>query len=247
MADALTGKVAIITGAARGIGRQLAEDLAAAGAKVALNYSSSQAQAEEAVAAIRASGGEALAIQADISRLSEIERLFLETLSTYGQVDILVNNAGIMFAKPIEQMTEADFDRQFSINVKGTYFACQQAAMHMNAGGRIINLSTSVVGAMFPGYSIYAGTKGAVEQFTRQLAKELGPKGITINAVAPGPIATELFLAEKTEEQINMQVRSNSFNRLGQPNDISPVVLFLASESSRWITGQTIRVNGGYV
>jgi 3-oxoacyl-[acyl-carrier protein] reductase len=246
MADSLTEKVVIVTGASRGIGRKLAEDFARIGTKVVLNYSSSKAHADEAVTAIRNSGGDAIAIQADISRVAEVERLFTETIAMYGQIDVLVNNAGIMFAKPILQMTEEDFDRHFAVNVKGTYFACQQAALHMNPNGRIINLSTSVVGAMFPGYSVYAGTKGAVEQFTRQLAKEFGPKGITINAVAPGPIATELFLNGKTEEQINMQIRSNSFGRLGEPDDVSSVVLFLASEESRWVTGQTIRVNGGY-
>ncbi|SFK72351.1 3-oxoacyl-[acyl-carrier protein] reductase [Paenibacillus sp. 1_12] len=243
----LAGKVVLITGASRGIGRKIAEDFADRGAKVIVNYASNKGTAEEVIAAIKQNGGEALAIQADISQVAEVELLFGSAIELYGQVDILVNNAGIMITKPIEQVTEAEFDKQFAINVKGTFFACQQAAIHMKHGGRIINFSTSVAGAMFPAYSVYAGTKGAVEQFTRQLAKEFGRKGITINAVAPGPINTELFTVGKTEEQINTIVRMNSFGRLGEPEDISDVVLFLASEKTRWMTGQTIRVNGGFV
>ncbi|GIO99011.1 3-ketoacyl-ACP reductase [Paenibacillus lautus] len=247
MTKSLSGKVAIVTGASRGIGREMAERLAENGAKVVVNYASSPAKAEEVVNAIKQGGGEARAIQADISQVAAIERLFSETIEAYGGIDILVNNAGIMTTKPIAAMTEEDFDQHFAINVKGTYFAIQQAFHHMNSGGRIINFSTSVAGQMFPAYSVYAGTKGAVEQFTRQLAKEFGPKGITINAVAPGPINTELFTVGKSEEQIAGIVSMNSFGRLGEPDDIAGVVLFLASEESKWITGQTLRVNGGFV
>lgn len=247
MTKGLSGKVAIVTGASRGIGREIAERLAENGAKVVVNYASSPAKAEEVVGLIKQGGGEARAIQADISQVAEVERLFRETIEAYGGIDILVNNAGIMTTKPIAAMTEEDFDQQFAINVKGTYFAIQQAFHHMNSGGRIINFSTSVAGQMFPTYSVYAGTKGAVEQFTRQLAKEFGPKGITINAVAPGPVNTELFTVGKSEEQIAGIVNMNAFGRLGEPDDIAGVVLFLASEESKWITGQTLRVNGGFV
>lgn len=247
MTKSLSGKVAIVTGASRGIGREIAERLAENGAKVVVNYVSSPAKAEEVVSAIKQSGGEARAIQADISQVAAIERLFSETIEAYGGIDILVNNAGIMTTKPIAAMTEEDFDQQFAINVKGTYFAIQQAFHHMNSGGRIINFSTSVVGQMFPTYSVYAGTKGAVEQFTRQLAKEFGPKGITINAVAPGPVNTELFTIGKSEEQIAGIANVNAFGRLGEPDDVAGAVLFLAGEESKWITGQTIRVNGGFV
>lgn len=243
----LSGKVALVTGASRGIGRKIAEDLAHEGAKVVINYSSSPAKAEEAVQVIRAAGGEAIAIQADISRVSEIERLFKETLAAFGQLDILVNNAGMMVTRLLGDVTEEEFDRQYAVNVKGTFFAIQQAALHMKDGGRIINFSTSVAGQMFPGYSTYAGTKGAVEQFTRQLAKELGPKGIAINAVAPGPVNTELFTAGKSEEQIKAVGSGNSFGRLAEPEDISNVVLFLAGPESGWVTGQTLRVNGGFI
>ncbi|MBU5349778.1 SDR family oxidoreductase [Paenibacillus lautus] len=247
MTKSLSGKVAIVTGASRGIGREIAERLAENGAKVVVNYASSPAKAEEVVSAIKQSGGEARAIQADIRQVAAIERLFGETIEAYGGIDILVNNAGIMTTKPVAAMTEEDFDQQFAINVKGTYFAIQQAFHHMNSGGRIINFSTSVVGQMFPAYSVYAGTKGAVEQFTRQLAKEFGPKGITINAVAPGPINTELFTIGKSEEQIAGIANMNAFGRLGEPDDVAGAVLFLAGEESKWITGQTIRVNGGFV
>lgn len=247
MTKGLSGKVAIVTGASRGIGREIAERLAENGAKVVVNYASSPAKAEEVVGLIKQGGGEARAIQADISQVAEVERLFRETIEAYGGIDILVNNAGIMTTKPIAAMTEEDFDQQFAINVKGTYFAIQQAFHHMNSGGRIINFSTSVAGQMFPTYSVYAGTKGAVEQFTRQLAKEFGPKGITINAVAPGPVNTELFTFGKSEEQIAGIVNMNAFGRLGEPDDIAGVVLFLAGEESKWITGQTLRVNGGFV
>ncbi|RJE83989.1 SDR family oxidoreductase [Paenibacillus sp. 1011MAR3C5] len=247
MEQSLVGKVALVTGASRGMGRQIAEDLAQHGAKVVVNYSSSPAKAEEVVAGIAQRGGEAIAIQADISQVMEVERLFRETLDAFGQVDILVNNAGVMVTKPLLQTTEEDFDKQFAINVKGTFFAIQQAAKHMGEGGRIINFSTSVAGHMFPAYSTYAGTKGAVEQFTRQLAKELGPKGITINAVAPGPVSTELFTVGKSEEQIKAIGSMNAFGRIGEPEDISEIVLFLASEQSRWVTGQTLRANGGFI
>ncbi|WP_194540446.1 SDR family oxidoreductase [Paenibacillus sp. JZ16] len=247
MTKSLSGKVAIVTGASRGIGREIAERLAENGAKVVVNYASSPAKAEEVVSAIKQSGGEARAIQADIRQVAAIERLFGETIEVYGGIDILVNNAGIMTTKPVATMREEDFDQQFAINVKGTYFAIQQAFHHMNSGGRIINFSTSVVGQMFPAYSVYAGTKGAVEQFTRQLAKEFGPKGITINAVAPGPINTELFTVGKSEEQIAGIANMNAFGRLGEPDDVAGAVLFLAGEESKWITGQTIRVNGGFV
>lgn len=243
----LTGKVALVTGSSRGIGKTIAEELALNGAKVIVNYAGNSEKAAEVVAGIIKQGGEAMAIQADISRIVEVERLFQSAIKAYGQIDILVNNAGIMITKPITAITEEDFDQIFAVNVKGTYFACQQAARYMSNNGRIINFSTSVAGMMFPAYSLYAGTKGAVEQFTRQLAKEFGPKGITINAVAPGPVNTELFTVGKTKEQIETLSKMNAFGRLGETRDIANVLLFLAGQESQWVTGQTIRINGGFI
>ncbi|MBJ9987738.1 MULTISPECIES: SDR family oxidoreductase [Paenibacillus] len=242
----LNGKVAIVTGASRGIGRQIALQLADAGAKVVVNYSSNEAKAVEVVQAIEQAGGEAAAIRANVGRLNEVEALFTETLERFGRLDILVNNAGIMGVVPIAEVTEDMYDQHFDINVKGTFFACQQANLHMAQGGTIINFSTSIAGAMLPGYSIYAATKGAVEQITRQLAKEFGPKGITINTIAPGQVATDLFLNGKSEELIDSYRRMNAFGRLGEVEDIANAVELLVSDKARWITGQTIRVNGGF-
>ncbi|AET58108.1 Short-chain type dehydrogenase/reductase [Paenibacillus terrae HPL-003] len=243
----LDGKTAIITGSSRGIGRAIAEQLANLGANVVINYASSPDKAKEVVEGIIQKGGKAIALHADLGKMSDIEALFTNTIAEFGKVDILVNNAGLMITKPLADVTEADFDRQFALNVKGTFFACQQAMKHMENYGRIVNISTSVIGQMFPSYSVYAGTKGAVEQFTRQLAKEFGSKQITINAVAPGPVNTELFQAGKTEQQIEGMKKMNAFGRLGEPEDIADVIEFLVSAKSQWVTGQTIRVNGGFI
>lgn len=241
-----TTRTAIVTGASRGIGRQIAIQLAQSGMNVIVNYASSKEKAEEVVHLIQTAGGEATTIHADISKVSEVERLFAETIKQYGAVDILINNAGTMNMATLDQVTEEEFDQHIALNVKGTYFACQQAMEHMQEGGTIINFSTSVSGAMLPGYSLYGATKGAVEQLTRQLAKEFGPKGITINSIAPGQVATDLFLNGKSEELVNSYRRMNAFGRLGEPEDIANAVELLVSDKARWITGQTIRVNGGF-
>lgn len=243
----LAGKVAIVTGSSRGIGRAIAEQLAELGADVVINYASSPDKAEQVADIARQKGVRAITVQADLARKDDVERLFSQTMSELGKVDILINNAGIMKTTPLADVTEEEFDQQFAINVKGTFFACQQALKHMEDQGRIVNFSTSVTGQMFPGYSVYAGTKGAVEQITRQLAKEFGSRQITINAVAPGPVNTELFSVGKTEQQLEGMRKMNAFGRLGEPEDIANVISFLVSAESQWVTGQTLRANGGFI
>jgi len=245
MSDLLKGKVALVTGASRGIGRAIALRLARDGAAVAVNFASNTAEAQKTAAEITAAGGTAVAIRADIGRVAEVVRMFDETLARFGKLDILVNNAGIMFIKPIGDVTEADFDRIFDINVKGTFFACQQAALRLADGGRIINFSSSTTARFMPNYNAYVATKGAVEQLTRSLAKELGPRGITINTVSPGPTETDLFMTGKTPQEIEFMARQSAFNRLGQPGEIAETVAFLAGPGATWISGQNVRVNGG--
>jgi 3-oxoacyl-[acyl-carrier protein] reductase len=245
MNDSLQGKVALVTGGSRGIGRAIVERLARDGAAVAVNYATQAAAAEKLAAEIVAAGGRAFAIRADVARASEVVRLFDETIARFGKLDILVNNAGIMFVKPVTATTEAEFDQIFAINVKGTFIACQQAATRMADGGRIINLSSSTTARMMPNYGAYVATKGAVEQFTRSLAGELGARGITVNVISPGPTETELFLDGKTPEQLQKFAQMSSFGRIGRPPEIADVVAFLASNDAGWVTGQNLRVNGG--
>jgi 3-oxoacyl-[acyl-carrier protein] reductase len=243
--ETLKGKVALVTGASRGIGRAIAGRLAGDGAALAVNFSSNAAEAQKAVAEIEAAGGKAFALRADVGRVAEVVRLFDETIGHFGRIDILVNNAGVMFTKPVSATTEAEFDRIFAVNVKGTFFACQQAAVRLAEGGRIINFSSSTTARFMPTYGAYVATKGAVEQLTRSLAKEVGPRGITVNTVSPGPTDTELFVTGKTPEQIQLFGQQSAFGRIGQPGEIAEVVAFLASDAARWISGQNIRVNGG--
>jgi len=245
--EKLTGKVALVTGSARGIGRAIALKLAQEGASLVINYAGSAAQAQEVVKAIETEGGSAIALQGDVSSVSDIQRLFDGTIEHFGKLDILVNNAGILTNKKIADFTEAEFDKIFGVNVKGTFFACQQAAQRMADGGRIINFSSSTTAIVMPTYGAYVATKGAVEQMTRVLAKEIGQRGITVNVVSPGPTDTNLFREGKTEAQIQNLAQSSALGRLGEVQDIADVVAFLASDDSRWITGQNIRVNGGII
>jgi 3-oxoacyl-[acyl-carrier protein] reductase len=247
MAKALTGKVAVVTGAARGIGRAIALRLAQDGAAVVVNFAGSAQQAQETVGLIEQGGELAAAVQADVSEVGDVKRLFDACFEKFGRLDILVNNAGVMFTKPVVEVGEEEFDRLFAVNVKGAFFCCQEAAKRMAEGGRIINLSSSTTALMLPGYAAYVATKGAVEQFSHVLAKELGPRNITVNVVSPGPTDTELFGQGKSEEQKQRFAQMAALGRLGQPQDIADVVALLANEDARWITGQNIRANGGLI
>ncbi|WZO96275.1 SDR family oxidoreductase [Isosphaeraceae bacterium EP7] len=243
----LVGKVALVTGASRGIGRSIAVRLGREGASVVVNYSGNAQAAGDTVAAVEEAGGKAFAVQADVGRVADVVRLFDEAIGRYGRLDILVNNAGALTNAPIADVTEEEFDRLFAVNVKGVFFACQQAARRMADGGRIINFSSSTTAMMLPTYGAYVATKGAVEQMSRVLAKELGPRGITVNVVSPGPTDTELFSQGKSEQDKQRFAQMAALGRLGRPEDIADVVAWLAGDESRWVTGQNIRANGGLI
>lgn len=245
MAKSLSSKTALVTGASRGIGRAVALKLGEMGAAVVVNYMNSTTEAEEVVEQIVTQGGKALAVKADMADPMAIETLFDRAIGEFGQLDILVNNAGMAIYKPIAEVSEDDYEQQFSLNVKGLLFACQQAARKLADGGRIINISTSVTKMMLPNYGLYAASKGAVEQLTKVLAKELGPRGISVNAISPGPTDTELFREGKTEEQIQQMGAMAAFNRIGTPEDIAGAVALLVSAEASWISGQDICANGG--
>ena len=238
-------RTAIVTGASKGIGAALARRLAADGFQTVVNYASSGGEAQELVAAIQTAGGRAKAIQADVSDPSGMRTLFDQTEAEFGPVDVLVNNAGILKNAPLAEVTDEDYQRQIAINLTGTFHGMREGAQRLRDGGRIINLSTSVIGTYLPTYGVYAASKAAVEAMTHVLAKELGSRRITVNAVAPGPIATELFLGGKSEELIQRMTKEIPLGRLGQPDDIARVVSFLASAESGWVNGQVIKANGG--
>ncbi|WP_017315656.1 glucose 1-dehydrogenase [Mastigocladopsis repens] len=240
----LSGKVAIITGASRGIGRAIAERLAKDGATVVINYGRSAEEANNLVSSIEASGGQALAVQADISQIADIRRLFEETIDKFGQLDILVNNAGIANAAPVAEVTEDQFDQVFAVNVRGVLFTLQEAARRMNKGGRIVNVSSSTSFYPQAGLAVYVASKAAVNAFTEVLALELGERGITVNSVVPGPTTPGMFDKRPMEEQ-KAAAAGSPFGRIGRAEDIADVVAFLVSEESRWITGQHIVANGG--
>lgn len=242
-----TQKAAIITGASRGIGANLAYKLAADGFAVVVNYNSSAQAAETIVSDITASGGSAIAVAANVGARDGIPHLFDAAKTAFGGVDVLVNNAGVMSGSPIANTDDDAFEHQVAINLGGVFRGMRSAASQLRDGGRIISFSSSVVGLYQPNYGVYAATKAAVEALTHILAKELGPRGITVNTVAPGPVATDFFLNGKSDELIQNIIAMNPFKRLGEPDDISNVVRFLASEHGGWINGQTIRANGGVV
>jgi len=247
MINELTGKTAIVTGASRGIGRAIALKLGAMNASVAVNYVNDEKAAAATVSDIRKAGGKAVAMKADMRSVEAIQSLFKQAITEFGSVDILVNNAGIRLFKPIDAVTEAEFDDIFAANVKGVFFACQMAARHMADGGRIINISSSVTRVLMANYGPYSATKGAVDQITRVLAKELGPRGITVNAISPGPTDTELFRKGKTREQIDGFAQATALGRIGTPADIADAVALLVGDTAGWISGQNICANGGFV
>lgn len=243
--NTLNQKVILVTGASRGIGATIARKLADAGAKVIINYAGGKEPAEQVVSAIKQNGGDAIALQADVSKADEVKNLFDAAIAHYGKIDVLVNNAGIMITKLIKDTTDEDFTRQFDINVKGTFNTMREAATRLADKGSIINFSTSVNRIMLPTYGTYVATKAAVEQLTRVFSKEVGSRGINVNSVSPGPTNTELFTKGKSEEAINRLASLSAFNRIGEPEDIAHIVLFLASDEAKWITAQNIGVNGG--
>jgi 3-oxoacyl-[acyl-carrier protein] reductase len=238
---------AIVTGASKGIGAAIASRLAADGIAVVVNYVRGRDAAEAVVSGITSAGGRAIAVGADIAQPSGIATLFDAAEAAFGGVDILVNNAGIMKLGPIAEIDDQTFDQQIATNVSGVFRGMREAARRMRDGGRIISFSSSVVGLYQPGYGVYAATKAAVEALTHILAKELGRRGITVNAVAPGPVATELFLGDKSAEQVSAIEKMNPLGRLGQPEDIARVIAFLAGPDAGWINGQVIRANGGVI
>ena len=239
----LSGKVAIVTGSSSGIGRAIAERLAEDGAIVVVNYGMSEEKARQVVTGIQDKGGKAIAVQSDMSKADQARRLVSETVKQFGRLDILVNNAGKFMPKPLLETTEADFDQAIALNAKGPYFAMQEAATVLKEGGRIVNISTEGTHLSFPGATAYLGSKAALEQYTKGLAQELAPRGITVNTVSPG--FTETGMMTDQLRQIGSEM--SPLKRLGAPKDIADVVAFIVSEEARWLTGQNIHAGGGIV
>jgi 3-oxoacyl-[acyl-carrier protein] reductase len=245
----LNGKVAVVTGASKGIGASIAKDLASEGASVVVNYASSKAGADKVVAEITAAGGKALAVQGDVAKKADIDRLFAETKKAYGHVDVLVNNAGIYEFAPLEKITEEHFHKQFNLNVLGLLLTTQEALKYFNpAGGTVVNVSSLVSTLAPPNGSVYSATKGAVDVITGSLSKELGARKIRVNAVRPGLVETEGTQTSgfTSGEFHDQYVKNAPLGRIGQPQDIAKAVTYLASEDSAWVTGETLLVSGGH-
>ena len=239
----INGKVAIVTGGSRGIGRAIAERLARDGAMVIVNYGTSMDKANAVVAGIESNAGQAVAIHGDMSKVSDVRRLVQETMQRFGRLDILVNNAGMALFKPLVETTEQEFDQIVALNAKGPYFAMQEAAKVIEPGGRIVNISTDGTHMAFANVTSYVGTKAALEQFTKGLALELAPKGVTVNTVSPGFTDTVMIPDAFRETGTEM----SPFKRLGTSQDIADVVAFMVSYEARWLTGQNIHAGGGVV
>ncbi len=245
----LNEKIAIVTGASKGIGAGIAKELARNGAKVVVNYARSKTEADQVVAAIKQAGGEAVALQGDVSRPEDVKKLFAETKKAYGKLDILVNNAGVYEFASLEELTPEHFHRMFNLNVLGLLLATQEAAAAFGAqGGSIINIGSVAGKSAVPTFSVYAATKAAVDSVTRSIGAELGPKGIRVNAINPGMVETEgTKAADITDSDFRKVVEAQTpLGRIGQPEDIAPAVAFLASDDARWITGETLYISGGY-
>ncbi len=248
MSQKLQGKVAVVTGASKGIGAAIALHLAAEGAAVVVNYSSSKEGADRVVSEIVGNGGKALAVKANVANHAEVTSMFAETKKAFGRVDVLVNNAGIYEFAPLEAITDEHFHKQFDLNVLGLLYATQEAAKHFGAeGGSVINISSVVATGRFSNGSVYSGTKAAVEAVTRSLAAELGPRKIRVNSVNPGMVETEgTHSAGITESEMRKQVEAQTpLGRIGKPGDIAPAVVYLASQDSAWVTGETLYISGG--
>jgi 3-oxoacyl-[acyl-carrier protein] reductase len=241
-----SNKTAIVTGASGGIGRAIAERLAADGFTVVVNYAGNVARAEETVKAIEATGGTAVAIRGDVSDADDVTRMFDSAKTRYGRIDVVVNSAGIMPMAPITESSLADFDRVLATNLRGAFLVLAHAARHLGEGGRIIALSTSVIAKSFPSYGPYIASKAGVEGLVHVLANELRGRGITVNAVAPGPIGTDLFFNGKTAEQIAQIGKLAPLERIGTPAEIAAAVAFLAGPDGAWVNSQVLRVNGGF-
>ncbi|MBY5446904.1 SDR family oxidoreductase [Rhizobium leguminosarum] len=240
-------KVALVTGASRGIGAAVARRLAKDGFTVVINYSGNAAPAEELAQEIEQAGGKALTAKADVGDAEAVRHMFEAAETAFGGVDVLVNNAGIMMLSSLAEADDVNFDRQINVNLKGTFNTLREAAKRLRDGGRVINFSTSVVGLKLETYGVYAATKAAVEILTTIMAKEMRGRNITVNAIAPGPVATDLFLNGKSDELIARTAKMNPMERLGTPEDIAAAVAFLAGPDGGWVNGQTLRANGGAV
>lgn len=240
-------KVALVTGASRGIGAAVARRLAKDGFTVVINYSGSAAPAEELAQEIEQAGGKALTAKADVGDAEAVRHMFEAAETAFGGVDVLVNNAGIMMLSSLAEADDVNFDRQINVNLKGTFNTLREAAKRLRDGGRVINFSTSVVGLKLETYGVYAATKAAVETLTAIMAKEMRGRDITVNAIAPGPVATDLFLNGKSDELIARMAKMNPMERLGTPEEIAAAVAFLAGPDGGWVNGQTLRANGGVI
>jgi len=249
MPSKLSGKVAVVTGASKGLGAEIARQLAGEGASVVVNYASSRAGADKVVSDITSKGGKAIAVQADVSKASDVKNLFAKTAEAFGRLDVLVNNAGIYNFAPLEQITPEHFQKHFDLNVLGLILATQEAVKRFGPeGGSIVNISSVVSEASLPATGVYSATKAAVNSLTRTFATELGPRKIRVNGVAPGAVVTEgnVEFSDPNSSSAKAYIANSKLGRIGQPDDIAPAVVYFASNDSKWVTGETLFITGGF-